>query len=69
MATQGNKNKPNPNYEKYPLISDELIAALEKDYPERYPAATASDREIWIGRGRIDLIERLKAVRSYQRNE
>ena len=37
--------------EKLPVITDELIIALDKIIPNRHPDLSLSDREIWYSAG------------------
>jgi len=44
---------------RVPHLSSDLIDKLNKDYPERHPDLTLSDREIWFNAGRRHLINQL----------
>jgi hypothetical protein len=41
---------------KIPLLSPELVEALNKRFPERCPDPKWSDREVWMAVGRRDVV-------------
>ena len=45
--------------EKLPVISDELIFALDQTFPHRHPDLSLSDREIWFKAGQRSLVDYL----------
>lgn len=44
-----------------PLYTEELIKELDEDYPERHPAITLTDREIWFRAGQRAVVRNLLA--------
>lgn len=55
--------KPNP---KKPYVSRELLAWLERIFPDRAPTRAASDREIWIAVGGVEVVKHLRAIHEAQ---
>ena len=45
--------------EKLPVITDELIFALDQIFPNRHPDLSLSDREIWFKAGQRSLVDYL----------
>jgi len=45
--------------EKLPVITDELIFALDQIFPHRHPDLSLSDREIWFKAGQRSLVDYL----------
>jgi hypothetical protein len=46
--------------EKFPPVSSELLAALEKAFPDQVPNTTDSDRKIWTKVGNVEVVRFLK---------
>ncbi|MET3601133.1 hypothetical protein [Martelella mangrovi] len=49
-----------------PAISDELLSALDRRFPERCPDAETPDREIWMAAGKRHLVRFLLAEKARQ---
>ena len=45
--------------EKLPVITDELIFALDQIFPNRHPDLSLSDREIWYKAGQRFVVDYL----------
>ncbi len=45
--------------EKLPVITDEMIFALDQIFPNRHPDLSLSDREVWYRAGRRSLVDYL----------
>ena len=45
--------------EKLPVITDELIFALDQIFPHRHPDLSLSDREIWFKAGQRFVVDYL----------
>jgi len=43
--------------EKLPVITDELIFALDQIFPHRHPDLSLSDREIWYRSGQRSVVD------------
>ncbi len=43
-----------------PYVDKELIEWLEKVFPDRTPTLEMSDREIWIQRGNVNVVLKLR---------
>jgi len=50
-----------------PLITDDLIQALDNLYPQRHPDLSLSDREIWYRSGQRSVVDYLIAQQKRQR--
>ena len=50
-----NYNIPEPL--PFPVLSDELIRALDSHYPQRHPDLSLSDREIWYRAGQRAVVD------------
>ena len=59
--------------EKLPVITDEMIFALDQIFPNRHPDLSLSDREVWYGAGQryvVDfLIEQQKRQKDTMLNQ
>lgn len=47
--------------DQIPTYSVDLIKALDKQYPHRYPLLSETDREIWFKAGQRSLVDKLLA--------
>jgi len=45
--------------EKLPVITDELILALNQIFPNRHPDLSLTDREVWYRAGQRSLVDYL----------
>ena len=52
-----NYNKPEPL--PFPVLSDELINALDSHFPQRHPDLSLSDREVWFRAGKRAVVDYL----------
>jgi len=43
-----------------PYVDKELVEWLEKVFPDRTPTIEMSDREIWIQRGNVNVVLKLR---------
>ena len=43
--------------EKLPVITDEMIFALDKIFPHRHPDLSLTDREVWYRAGQRSTVE------------
>ena len=43
--------------EKLPVITDELIFALDKIFPHRHPDLSLTDREVWYRAGQRSTVD------------
>lgn len=50
-----------------PLITDDLIQALDDLYPQRHPDLSLSDREIWYRSGQRSVVDYLIEQQKRQR--
>jgi len=48
-----NTSEPLP----FPLLTEELIKALDSHYPQRHPDLSLSDREIWFRAGQRSVVD------------
>lgn len=46
--------------EEFPRVTEEFIEALEKQFPDRSPKLTDTDREIWASVGRAEVVQFLR---------
>ena len=53
--------------EKLPVITDELIFALDQIFPNRHPDLSLSDREIWYRAGQRSVVDYLIEQQKRQR--
>ena len=52
-------NYNNPEPLPFPVLSDELINALDSHFPQRHPALSLSDREVWFKAGQRAIVDYL----------
>ena len=50
-----NNSEPLP----FPVLSDELIKALDSHFPQRHPDLSLSDREVWFRAGKRAVVDYL----------
>ena len=60
-------NYNNPEPLPFPVLSDELIRALDSHYPQRHPDLSLSDREIWYRAGQRAVVDFLIEQQARQR--
>jgi len=53
--------------QKIPFIEDSLLEYLQRLFPDKCPDNADTDRQIWINRGRVDVVRHLKHIHSEQR--
>ena len=53
--------------EKLPVITDELVFALDQIFPNRHPDLSLSDREIWYRAGQRFVVDYLKEQQTRQK--
>ena len=51
-----------------PPITDELVAALDKRYPDHWPDLKLTDREIWYQAGQRSVVNMLLSQHSRQQH-
>ena len=54
--------------EKLPVITDELIFALDQIFPHRHPDLSLSDREIWFKAGQRFVVDYLIEQQARQKD-
>lgn len=54
---------------EYPLISEALIAYLEKNFPNRYPTKELNPYQLGYGAGEQGLISHLRSVKTWGENK
>jgi hypothetical protein len=47
---------------KEPPVSRELIAWLERAFPDKCPTEQMTDRQVWIAAGSAKVVRRLKQI-------
>ena len=52
-------NYNNPEPLPFPVLSDELIKALDSHFPQRHPDLSLSDREVWFRAGKRAVVDYL----------
>ena len=52
-------NYNNPEPLSFPVLSDELINALDSHFPQRHPDLSLSDREVWFRAGKRAVVDYL----------
>ena len=52
-------NYNNPEPLSFPVLSDELINALDSHFPQRNPDLSFSDREVWFKAGQRAVVDYL----------
>lgn len=55
-----------PQTTVFPVISDELLDALDTMFPERCPDPHADERRIWIEVGKREVVRYLRTVQAEQ---
>lgn len=45
---------------KKPLVTKELIEYLERNFPNRCPSPTDTDREVWMAVGAVRVVKNLQ---------
>lgn len=55
-----------PITEKFPLISDDLIKALDSLFPDKAPDLSMTEKEVWFKAGSVDVVRRLKEIKKRQ---
>lgn len=48
--------------EKLPVLSVDLIKELDKEYPDRWPRLSESEREIWFKAGQRSVVDKLLSL-------
>ncbi len=48
--------------EDFPEIPESILAALEKQFPDRAPNGDETDRQVWITTGEVRVIRFLRAT-------
>ena len=51
---------------KYPFVTEELITALEEDFPNHCPRLDYEDRRIWYEAGQFSVVEFLRCIHEEQ---
>ncbi len=54
--------------EKLPIITDELIFALDQKFPNRHPDLSLTDREVWYRAGQRSLVDYLIEQQARQKD-
>jgi len=54
--------------ENLPIIPSNLLDALDKLYPDRYPDLSCPEREVWFKAGQRSVIDFLIMVKKEQEN-
>jgi len=54
--------------EKLPVITDEMIFALDKIFPHRHPDLSLTDREVWYRAGQRSLVDYLIEQQARQKD-
>ena len=52
-------NYNNPEPLPFPVLSDELINALDSHFPQRHPDLSFTDREVWFKAGQRAVVDYL----------
>ena len=52
-------NYKNPEPLPFPVLSDELINALDSHFPQRHPDLSLSNREVWYKAGQRAVVDYL----------
>lgn len=48
--------------DKLPIIEENLLDYLERVFPDKAPEPEMSDREVWMARGAIGVVRKLRAI-------
>ena len=54
------------SHPKTPFVPPELVAWLETIYPDRCPALTTPDRDIWFAAGQAQVVRKLHQMVEHQ---
>ena len=54
--------------EKFPLVTEELVSALENVFPDKCPDLGFTDRMIWYRAGQASVAEYLRGIHEEQMN-
>jgi hypothetical protein len=57
------------NITNYPVITDELINCLQRDFPNKLPTTNIDNFELGRLVGQQDILEKLLAEKNYNENE
>lgn len=57
------------NITNYPVITDELINCLQRDFPNKLPTTSIDNFELGRLVGQQDILEKLLAEKNYNENE
>jgi hypothetical protein len=60
---------PPGDYMEIPMLSADLIKILDKSYPDRCPALSLSDKEIWYKAGQRSVVNALLAAEAVSEGE
>ena len=52
--------------ERFPIITDELIKALDVLFPDKAPDLSMTENEIWFKAGSVSVVRRLKEIKRRQ---
>lgn len=52
--------------ERFPIVSDELIKALDNLFPDKAPDLSMTENEIWFKAGGVSVVRRLKEIKKRQ---
>lgn len=52
--------------ERFPIVSEELIKALDILFPDKAPDINLTDKEVWFNAGSVEVVRRLKAIKKKQ---
>lgn len=52
--------------EKFPIVTDELIKALDVLFPDKAPDLSMAENEIWFKAGGVSVVRRLKEIKKRQ---
>tara|TARA_R100000654_G_scaffold1299_1_gene4695 strand:- start:1503 stop:1724 length:222 start_codon:yes stop_codon:yes gene_type:complete len=52
----------------FPVLTDELLNALDSHYPQRHPDLSLSDREVWFRAGQRSVVDYLIEQQQRQRD-
>lgn len=49
--------------ERLPVYTEDLIKMLDKNFPNRWPSLTMSDKEIWFKAGQRSVVDMLLSLK------
>ena len=52
--------------ERFPIVTDELIKALDVLFPDKAPDLFMTENEIWFKAGGVSVVRRLKEIKKRQ---